>query len=74
MTASLIIDLIVKMILDYLNMTVHIPQCLLLLQIYREVFCERSPLKLLNKILEKKLFSEVAGLKTSSIYHSSSIK
>ena len=46
----LIIDVIVNIILEYPKKTVH---NLLLLQIYKEVICEKSPLNLLNKILEK---------------------
>ena len=46
----LIIDLIVDINLDYFKKTVHNLQCLL--QLYK-VFCKTSPLKLLNKILEK---------------------
>ena len=41
--------LIINIILDYLKKERAQP----LLQIYKEVFCKTSPLKLLNKILEK---------------------
>ena len=57
---ALTIDLIVKIIFNYLKRTVHNLFTITtnqeyLLQIYKEVFCERSLLKLLNKILEKYL-------------------
>ena len=51
----LIIDLIVKINIDYLKKTVRGDPCAIyLLQIYK-VFYQTSPLKLLNKILEKYL-------------------
>ena len=46
------IDLMVKTIVDYLKRPCT--TCLLL-QLLKEVFCKRSPVKRLNKILEKYL-------------------
>ena len=53
-SVPLFICRIVNIILDYLKKAVHITY-LLLPQIHTEVFCKRSPLEFLNKILEKYL-------------------
>ena len=49
----LIIDLFVNIVLDYLKKTVN--NLFLMQQIYKQIFCEKSHLKLLSKILEKHL-------------------